>query len=235
MLVSKHTIAKNTGYETPYYLINSKSIGSTVMITAGVHGTERAGILSAKLLIGMLQKNVIQIHSGRIIIVPIVNQMAVKRRIRGIPDLNRTFPKIGAATARHPLSAALFRLAEQYKPAWYIDLHEANGLSQVNPNALGQTLIINPSSRAAPAAGRIIKSINRSIKQKRNSFNMVQRKLPGSGRCAAYHFLNAKAITVETGIGLPIQERVHYQLNILRSILKEAGMLHAGKQSIYYG
>ncbi|MFE5320584.1 succinylglutamate desuccinylase/aspartoacylase family protein [Paenibacillus sp. NPDC056579] len=225
MSISKRMLAQNTRYRTTYYLINGDSKGTTVMITAGVHGSERAGMLAANRFVQLLQKKVIQIHGGRIIIVPIVNQIAAKQRRRGNPDLNRTFPKIGSKTARHPLSAALFRLAMQNKPAWYIDLHEATGLSQKKRGALGQTLIINPSGKAGPAAGKVIAKMNRSIKQNVRHFNLLRHDLPGSGRSAAFHFLKAKAITVETGISLPIQDRVKYQLDILRSILGESGLL----------
>lgn len=225
MHITRHLLAKNTKFETPYYIINGDSHGSTVMVTAGVHGTERAGFLSAKKLLSLLRSNAIRIRSGKLVLIPIVNQIAVKRYIRGVPDLNRTFPTLRVKAARHPLSRAVFQLAKQQKPVWYIDLHEANGLSRLNRKSLGQTLITNPGSQATPVAKRVIHRMNGSIRRKSRHFSILIRQLPGSGRSAAFHLLKAKAITVETGIGLPIEERIDNQLNILRSILREGGLI----------
>ncbi len=135
MNITKHRLARATKFETPYYMIKGISNGNTVMVTAGVHGNESASILGAKKLMSHLQKNSLRINSGMLIIVPIVNQKAYKSHIRGIPDLNRTFPRKHDSKASHPLSAALFRLAKQFRPTWYIDLHEARGLSKVNPQS----------------------------------------------------------------------------------------------------
>ncbi|WP_425320165.1 hypothetical protein [Paenibacillus algorifonticola] len=98
------------------------------MITAGVQGDETANILAAKKLLDLLQKDILHIENGMLIIVPIVNQIAYKRRIRDIPDLNRTFLRKPNQAASHPLSAALFQLTKQFNPEWYIDLHEARGI-----------------------------------------------------------------------------------------------------------
>ncbi|WP_282936952.1 succinylglutamate desuccinylase/aspartoacylase family protein [Paenibacillus sp. RC67] len=149
MQITKHLLDKNTKFETPYFIIHGDYKGSTVMVTAGVHGTERAGILSAKKLLKWIQSRVIHIYSGKLIVIPTVNQIAVKRHLRGIPDLNRTFPSPRAKAARHPLSRAVFQLAKRQQPGWYIDLHKANGLSKINPRSLGQTLITNPGSQAS--------------------------------------------------------------------------------------
>ncbi|XID93782.1 succinylglutamate desuccinylase/aspartoacylase family protein [Paenibacillaceae bacterium WGS1546] len=195
------------------------------MVTAGVHGDERANILSAKKLMRLLQNDILHINQGTLIIVPIVNQNAYKRRIRGIPDLNRTFPRKPNEAARHPLSTALFRLAAEFQPAWYIDLHEARGFSKVNPKVLGQTLIANPKSGAIPLVKQIVARMNRSIAKKSTHFSVRIRKLPGSGRTAAHRLLHSKAITVETSCNLPISVRVNYQIKILRHILNEAGLI----------
>ncbi|WP_336785852.1 succinylglutamate desuccinylase/aspartoacylase domain-containing protein [Paenibacillus sp. MMO-177] len=231
MQITKQLLAKSSEHETPYYIVNGVSQGSTVMVTAGIHGTERAGFLSAKKLVELLQRDIIHVHSGRLIIIPIVNQVAVRKKIRGVPDLNRTFPKHNFKSASHPLSRAVFELAREQQPVWYVDLHEANGLSGIHPRSLGQTLIVNPRSKAIPAAKRMIRRLNTSIEKASIRFSLLQRELPGSGRSAAYHLLHSNAITVETGIGLPLKLRISYQMNILRSILREAGLLKRRRES----
>lgn len=221
-------MAINTRYETPYYIIKGSSPGKTVMITAGVHGKEIASILAAKRLVNLLKKNKFQIENGTLIIVPIANIRAYKRRIRGVPDLNRTFPKKWNDKATHPLSAAIFRITKEYKPSWYIDLHEANGLSKINPSVLGQTLIVNPRSAAIRSIKQIIARLNRSINQKSKHFTLRVRNLSGSGRDSAFHLLKANAVTVETCWSLSISARVNFQLKILERLLTKAKLIKRG-------
>ncbi|WP_088830448.1 succinylglutamate desuccinylase/aspartoacylase domain-containing protein [Paenibacillus tyrfis] len=228
MEFKKRLLAKGTWFETPYYVINGSTKGQTVMITAGVHGKEIASIRAAESLVDSLKKTRIRIECGTLIIVPLVNRPAYKRRIRGIPDLNRTFPRTFKDKARHPLSAALFQLAKQYQPSWYVDLHEADGLSKINPKVLGQTLIANPKSAAIPAIKRIVAHLNRSIVPKSRQFTLRLRNLSGSGRQAAYHLVKAKAVTVETCWSLPMSTRVNFQMKILESILVEAKLIKGG-------
>jgi predicted deacylase len=225
MQISKRHLAKGTKFETPYYIIKGTSIGNTVMITAGVHGDETANILAAKKLLDLLQKDVLHIHKGMLIIVPIVNQIAYKRRIRGIPDLNRTFPRKSNIAVSHPLTAALFRLAKQLQPEWYIDLHEARGFSNLDPSVLGQTLITNPNSEAIPLVKRIANHMNRYISKKSRHFSVRLRNLSGSGRTAAYRLLNSNSVTVETSCNLPKAVRVDFQMKILSYILNETGYI----------
>ncbi|WP_127497623.1 succinylglutamate desuccinylase/aspartoacylase family protein [Paenibacillus glycanilyticus] len=224
MQIQKKYIAKNTPYKTPYYLISGNDKGDTVIITAGVHGNERASIRAAFWLLNSIQKRSIIVRCGQLIIVPVVNQMAYERRIRGVPDLNRTFPRGVTQEAKHPLSSALFQLAKEMKPLWYIDLHEANGIAVLNPKMLGQTLIAHPGSKAVPPVDRIIRRINRTIPMKTRHFKMRLSSLPGSGRNAAKQLIKAKAITVETSLELPISTRIQYQKQILQYLLKEANI-----------
>lgn len=224
--MSVHRLAKNTKFETPYYKFAGDSAGQTVIVTAGIHGNERASIRAAQQLLAHLQNRMIRIDNGTLIVVPIVHRIAYKRRIRGVPDLNRAFPRAPGQSARHPLAAALFRMAKKARPAWYIDLHEANGLSRVNPRVLGQTLIVNPRGKAISPARRIAAQINRTIASRRKRFTVRVKPLSGSGRQAAFRLLKSRAITVETSWSLPFSARVRYQTNIIRHILEEARLIN---------
>ncbi|MBJ8192375.1 deacylase, partial [Bacillus cereus] len=108
--------------------------------------------------------------------------------------------------------AALFKLTQKHQPEWYLDLHEANGLSQKDAKVLGQTLITNKANSVVPAVRRIIKRMNRSILVSDRHFNIRLHELPGSSRTAAARILGARAVTVETGWSLPKKVRIHYQL-----------------------
>jgi uncharacterized protein len=225
MKVIRRMLNSGTKHEVPYFLINGTKSGETVMITAGVHGNEPGGVRAAYELLQRLRSNEICVEKGSLIVVPLVNNQAYKRRIRGVPDLNRTFPRGYNDSARHPVSAALFQLAKLHRVAWYLDLHEANGLSQIDSGVLGQTLISDPRSEAVQVIKKVASLINRSIVSRKRHFNIKVRGLPGSARHSAHKLLHANAITVETSWSLPIQDRVEYHQNIMRLLFKEAGLL----------
>ncbi|MFB5760660.1 succinylglutamate desuccinylase/aspartoacylase family protein [Paenibacillus medicaginis] len=225
MKISEQMLASHTRYKTPYSMIKGKNPGPTVILTAGVHGNEVASIRAAEQWLKKFRQGDFVISRGMLILVPIFNQAAYKQRTRGKPDLNRTFPKSPGNTARHPLSKDLFELAEKLRPDWYIDLHEANGLSSVNPKRLGQTLITNPGSKAIPAARRIVSKMNGSISDSTKHFTVRLKHKEGSGRTAASRLLYAKAITVETCWSLSLTKRIDYQSRIIHYLLEEARLI----------
>ncbi|MFB5265770.1 succinylglutamate desuccinylase/aspartoacylase family protein [Paenibacillus enshidis] len=225
MKISEQMLASHTRYKTSYSMIKGKNPGPTVFLTAGVHGNEVASIRAAEQWLKKFRQGDFVISRGKLILVPIFNMAAYKKRTRGKPDLNRTFPKSSGNTAGHPLSKDLFELAEKLRPDWYIDLHEANGLSSVNPKRLGQTLITNPGSKAIPAVRRIVSKMNGSIPDSAKHFTVRLKQKEGSGRTAASRLLHAKAITVETCWSLPLTKRIDYQSRIIHYLLEEARLI----------
>ncbi|WP_226000604.1 succinylglutamate desuccinylase/aspartoacylase family protein [Paenibacillus sp. BJ-4] len=229
MQVKQYMLGKGYSWATPYYIAIGKQRGPHVMVVAGIHGKEIASIRAAEKLVRLLDQQKLRISQGKLIIVPIVNQEAYRKRIRGIPDLNRTFPRTKKQTASNPLSAAVFQLAQKHQPEWYLDLHEANGLSQKDAKVLGQTLISDKGNPVVPAVRRTIKRMNHSIKIKERHFNLRLHELPGSSRTAAARFLGARAVTVETCWSLPKKVRIKYQLEIVQHFLREAGLIKANE------
>lgn len=224
MLVTKHTLAASSAHATPYYLVRGTKPGPVIMITSGVHGNETASMAAAQKLANDCMAGRRHVARGLLIIIPRVNQKAYRNNSRGKPDLNRTFPRHISGKAKHPLASAVFRLARQYGPTWWLDLHEANGLSQRSSRVLGQTLITNPGSKAVPVCKRIIGRMNRSIPIRDRHFNLKQHELPGSARTAAARLLQARSVTVETCWSLNRSDRIKYQTEIVDHFLREAGL-----------
>ncbi|UQZ37019.1 deacylase [Paenibacillus sp. PK3_47] len=225
MYVEKSTLAGGTLYAVPYYVVSGLQSGPVFMIVSGIHGNERASIRAAKNLAELFIRGEMMLLRGRLVIVPLVNKKAYRKKSRGKPDLNRTFPHAGSVRASHPLSAALYRLAKQHSPSWYLDLHEANGLSARNPRRVGQTLIISKGSRASSTARQIVKRMNQSISNPSYHFNIRRRERTGTSRMAAERMLGAKAVTVETCWSLDFQLRVRYQSEIVHHFLRAAGLI----------
>lgn len=225
MIIEKYNLASATPYSTPYYVISAEQPGPVLMVVSGIHGNEIGSMRAAQEIVDMLNQRKLLIQRGTLLIVPIVNRQAYHKRIRGNPDLNRTFPRKRKSNAHHPLAATLFELAQRYRPSWYLDLHEANGLSQKNPKRLGQTLIINAKSSGVAVVKDIIKSMNGSISDQSNHFNIRLRELPGSSRTAAARILGAKAVTVETCWSLKRSVRIKYQKDIVCHFLRISGLM----------
>lgn len=225
MSVEKYTLAAGTPYATSYYIISSGVPGPVFMILSGVHGNEPASSRAAQCIAGRFSRGEMRLRQGKLIIVPLANQIARRKGIRGKPDLNRTFPGGQGALARHPLSAAIWQLALRYRPSWVLDLHEANGLSQLNPQRVGQSLIISPASRAGGTAKRIIGQVNLTIAKQAYRFNLRQRERAGTFRMACQRLLGARAVTVETCWSLDFSLRVKWQSEIVRQFLRAAGLI----------
>lgn len=130
MIVESYTLASSTAYATPYYVIRGELPGPVFMVVSGIHGNETGSIRAAQIIVEHFNQRRLYIHRGTIIVVPLMNQKAYRKRIRGVPDLNRTFPRSSKTAAKHPLASALLQLVLRYRPTWFLDLHEANGLSQ---------------------------------------------------------------------------------------------------------
>ncbi|CAI6084344.1 hypothetical protein PAECIP112173_04256 [Paenibacillus sp. JJ-100] len=225
MLVTRHVLAASSAYATPYYIVRTMNPGPVIMITSGIHGNETASMAAAQKLADDCATGRRVIHRGTLIIVPRVNQQAYAKKIRGKPDLNRTFPRRSSGKAKHPLAAAVFQLARKHEADWWLDLHEANGLSQLSPRVLGQTLITNPGSSSVPICRSVIERMNRSISMRKHHFNLKRHELPGSARTAASKVLKAKSVTVETCWSLKRAVRIKYQTEIVHHFLREIGML----------
>ncbi|WP_238651729.1 succinylglutamate desuccinylase/aspartoacylase family protein [Paenibacillus piscarius] len=225
MSVEKHTLAAGTPYATAYYVINSGTPGPVFMIISGVHGNEPASSRAAQGIASRFSRGDMRLRQGKLIIVPLVNQTARRKGIRGQPDLNRTFPRGPGSSARHPLSAALWQLVLRYRPSWVLDLHEANGLSQLNPQRVGQSLIMSPASRAGGVAKQIIRRTNLSISNQAYHFNLRHRERAGTFRMACQRLLGARAVTVETCWSLDYSFRIQMQSEIVRQFLRAAGLI----------
>lgn len=117
MFVKKHILSSATSFATPYYVIKGKLPGPAFMVVSGIHGNETGSIRAAQELVNLLNQRRLFIDCGTLIVIPKINKEAYRKRIRGVPDLNRAFPRKRNTPAQHPLAAALFLLAQRYRPS----------------------------------------------------------------------------------------------------------------------
>jgi len=130
------------GPTIPIHVLQGHRRGHTVVIQAGIHGDEIAGVhaLQEMLEDGLHPKK------GRLIAIPIMNPAAYRARERTRPgglDLNRCFPGDASSQEVEPrMAAAFMRLIRHEQPALVATLHESRTCysPDVNPS-FGQTLV----------------------------------------------------------------------------------------------
>lgn len=134
-----HLIGRNQIYQTPYYVFDTGRPGPRVLVQAGIHGDEVAGISALEQLLPRLR-----LHSGLLIIVPRLNPPAIARNRRFFNiDLNRVFPGVPVADPyEFALARELYNLVKDRQIEYSVTLHEARTLhSPRRGKTFGQTIV----------------------------------------------------------------------------------------------
>ena len=107
----------------------------TMLVIAGIHGDERAGVPLAKRFVDELGLTPELVEGKRVVVVPIANPDGFsrnsRRNARGI-DLNRNFPASnyvqttghGEYTLSEPEAMFLYRLVQHFEPELIISFHQ---------------------------------------------------------------------------------------------------------------
>jgi predicted deacylase len=128
------SITTNPPVEVPLMVVNGTNAGPTLVVTAGIHGTEYPGIEAARRFGVEIDPKAL---SGQIVISHLANPNAFYRRsitLSGFENqnLNWTFPgrEEGTSTERlaHTLFDTLIRKADLY-----VDLHGGNMIEALTP------------------------------------------------------------------------------------------------------
>ncbi len=125
---------KGISFDLPIYLINGKEEGPTLVVTAGIHGSEYPCVEAATRLGREIDPTVLR---GQVIIVPSANPVAFKARSIYItpPDglnLNRQFPGDPEGTFTRAWADWLFQHVMS-KADMYIDMHGGDMIEALIP------------------------------------------------------------------------------------------------------
>ena len=211
------TLMKKTAMATDVFIKNSKNPGPIILIIAGIHGNEMAGIIAARKL---LQTD---FPYGKIIILPEANRLAVKAKERYpyyLQDLNRSFPGKRQGNDTQRLAAEIIGLIAHNKPHLVIDLHEATPASETQKDEMANTLIMSEDALAAEIALNVIEK--RQAEKKRPDFNFLSAVISGTLNHEASKQFAVPVITIETNMLLQLDERVNTQLELIHAIIHEA-------------
>ena len=230
-------LAEGTKWETPYYVIKGPKPGPTVFLTGGLHGNEPAGALAAE------QIRHWAILMGRLVVLPRANQPGLKAETRHLPelprehaDLNRNFPRTDAENeASSLIGREIWRLAQEFKPDWVIDLHEGYHFHQIQSKSVGSTVLASRSwdQRTRPFVSRMLAAVNATVEDPRKHFVPLRGTANGSLTRAAAERLGANSLILETTTReQPLSLRARQHRVMVRALLKEIGILGEGAPTL---
>jgi len=117
----------------PVVLINGKNDGPVILITAGIHGCEYNAICTGYQLIEDINPCEL---SGSVIILPIVNIVAFKKRVQSIcpldnKNINRIFPGDEKGSISERIANLIIRNVNNFN--YIIDIHCGNLIENISP------------------------------------------------------------------------------------------------------
>jgi len=190
-------ICSETDYRTPAYIIKTDYREPTIMIVAGTHGNEKAGIKAAEYL-----KDNIKIKKGTLIIIPRANILACEKAVRNFPpdvNLNRVYPGNLQGNSVEKLAYEIFNLMKKYDIGLLLDLHESIEFYKKNPKNYGQTLVIDTNDDYLnKLSSFIVEEMNEDIVENSNRYQVLLDPIKGSTAYCARHQLGIPALTLGT-------------------------------------
>jgi len=217
-------ICAETDYETPVFIIKTDYKEPTIMIVAGTHGNEKAGIKAAEHL-----KDDLHIERGTLIIIPKANILACEENLRCFPpeiNLNRVYPGSPQGNSVEKLAYEIFNLMKKYDISLLVDLHESIEFYRKNPKNYGQTIVIDSDDDCLfELISFLVEEMNKEIIEDGNKYQVLVDPIKGSTAYCAHYQLGIPAITFETCKKLPLSFRIEEHLRFIKLVLFKWNML----------
>jgi len=212
-------VCKDTGYQTKAYFYSSEQEGPTVMIMAGVHGDELAGIEALK----QFMEN-IKLERGTVIIIPEANKEAIKHRVRAISqeeDLNRNYPGDPTSEGIERLAGEIFKIMKNNEIDFLLDLHESVDYYNKNSFFYGQTIVLDDNNHLflREIADYLANELNSSIVSSEDMFDVIVKPIAGSSTYEALNHLEIYGVTFETCNKLDYKKRVDFHFQCIENVL----------------
>ncbi|OFW52752.1 MAG: hypothetical protein A2163_05160 [Actinobacteria bacterium RBG_13_35_12] len=224
--ISVEYICAGTDYETPVYIIKTDYKEPTIMVVAGTHGNEKAGIKAAEYL-----KDNLYIEKGTLIIIPKANILACEENVRYFfPEinLNRVYPGNPQGNSVEKLAYEIFSLMKTYDIGLLVDLHESIEFYRRNPKNYGQTVVIDSKDDYLfELSSSLVEEMNQEIFEDGNKYQVLVEPVKGSATYCAYHQLGIPALTFETCRKLPLSFRIEEQIKFVKIIISKWNMFAA--------
>ena len=209
----------------PLHVMEASTPGPTVLIQAGIHGDEIAGVHA---LSEMLEDGLAPAR-GRLLVVPVMNAPAYRARLRSAPgglDLNRCFP--GDASAPEPekrLARMFMDLVIEERPVLVCTLHEST--KRFDPKVVpsfGQTLVYGVQPMP-PVIGRVVERLNALRASDEETWATQHYPVATSSTEVIVEAIGCVGICVETWMGFPEARRIEMQREVVDILLDEFGIV----------
>lgn len=212
---------------TKIYIIDSNKPGPTILIVAGTHGNEPAASHYFLNFVNASYKSNFKPKSGKIIIIPRVNDCALKLNMRSIPligDINRKYNKNNKVNEReneninetnkvngeingvngetNGINQQIMRIIETIKIDFVLDFHEGYDFHKINAKSLGSTITYTKDNtgKAKKFGEYIVEKLNETIYDVKKKFTLLDYNYnPIKGTLLDYlSDLNISGILIET-------------------------------------
>ena len=232
-------LLEGTRYQTPVFHIKGAKEGPAVLIIGGTHGNEPAGFEAAYRLLEQYART--PLKRGELFIIPEANKVADRRNSRRIRvplgvdeeqgNLNRSYPgnSHGLPLARE--AQQITELIRERGIDLVFDLHESPKFHLESQDStgryrrLGQSLVYTPNEAATWLVMVVLDELNSTITPGVKQFSPAPGPVKHSTAWSAGEYFQIPAFTIETCKQMPLEERIHYHVQIVRIVLNEMGML----------
>jgi len=232
-------LAHGTPDETPVHVLASGRPGPVVVVVAGMHGNEGAGVVAARHIAKYWT-----LQTGAVVVVERANARGVRVNSRVVPgagtDLNRAFPPAHEPTAF--MAKALWELMGAVRPHVLMDLHEGRGFfaasgvkdevtrnvgSTVGTKGASKGSSIVASVEALPLAHTMVAPLNAAITDPEHRFLIISPPIEGGLAAKVAGAFGTRSLVLETTLLLPLEDRVRQHLVLVSTGLRALGVLQA--------
>lgn len=212
----KKMIGQGQCYETPYFVLEGPAPGPVVLLTAGIHGDETAGVYALYRLLPRLQ-----VQAGKLIILPRMNAPACSAFRRFITvDLNRVFAGYpGGEPYEYALAWEVFSLVRREGVEYVVNLHESRRHHQPRTDRyFGQTIVyvVHPMP---PYVNTWLAAINRQTSPEEIFLPHYDHRTGSSTEVLMASYRLKGGFSVETWTGLPLNRRIELQQLVVLKFL----------------
>ena len=202
--------------------------GPTVLVQAGIHGDEIAGVHALEELL----EEGIAPRRGRLLVIPCMNPPAYRARQRAAPggglDLNRCFPgDAGAPEVERRLARTFMDLVLEERPAVMATLHESwKRHHPAFPISFGQTITYGVEPRP-PLVDRLVARMNEQLDVAYETWAPHYYPVATSSTEVIVEAIGQAHIVglcIETWMGFELARRVAMQKRLVRVLLDELAM-----------
>ena len=208
----------------PVHVLQANESGPTVIVQAGIHGDEVAGVHALQELI----EGGLAPVRGRLVLIPVMNPPAYRARQRfvsGRLDLNRCFPGDGeSADWERRLARRFMDLVLDERPALVATLHESK--KRYDPDVVpsfGQTIVYGVEPRPA-VVDPLVARMNERRRGEDERWDSQYYPVATSSTEVIVAATGCVGLCIETWMGFPEDRRIEMQREVVGLLLDYFGI-----------